>query len=133
MKDTKKPQHGGNRPNSGRKATGRKNCSIYVTEEELIKVREFINSIRTTKQTKEGNRMNQIQVGQRFLSRSKKDTHWQLYRLNGIIEGVVTNSYIINEVHTGNKYEVKPEWFNQRKIELVSGVNSVVAPQKIEP
>jgi len=40
-------QHGGNRPNSGRKSSGRKNCSIYVTEAELIKVREFIESIRT--------------------------------------------------------------------------------------
>jgi len=51
MKDTKKPLHGGIRQGAGRKVTGRKNCSIYVTEDELIKVREFINSIRTKEVT----------------------------------------------------------------------------------
>lgn len=38
--------HGGHRPGAGRKTSGRKNCSIYVTEDELIKVRSYIESIR---------------------------------------------------------------------------------------
>jgi len=60
-----------------------------------------------------------MQIGQRFLSLSKIDTHYRLYELTAIIEGT-TNSHIIHEVHTGEICEVEPEWFNQRRIELVS-------------
>jgi len=37
---------GGKREGAGRKSTGRKKRTIYVTDEEHIKAKEFIESIR---------------------------------------------------------------------------------------
>jgi len=45
---TAKPQHGGKRINAGRKPSGRKPQSIYVTDSELIKIKEYILSLRAT-------------------------------------------------------------------------------------
>lgn len=39
-------QHGGKREGAGRKPTGRKKQTIYVTDDELIKVREYIDRLR---------------------------------------------------------------------------------------
>lgn len=60
-----------------------------------------------------------MKIGQRFLSLSKIDTHYRLYELTAIIKDT-TNSHIITEVKTGEVCEVEPEWFNQRRIELVN-------------
>jgi len=60
-----------------------------------------------------------MKIGQHFLSLSKIDTHYRLYELTAIVEGV-TNSHILHEIHTGEVCEVEPEWFNQRRIELVN-------------
>lgn len=40
---------GGKREGAGRKSTGRKKRTIYVTDEEHIKAKEFIESIRGDK------------------------------------------------------------------------------------
>ena len=40
------PIHGGHRLGAGRKSTGRKKRTIYVTDEEHIKAKRFIESIR---------------------------------------------------------------------------------------
>jgi len=44
-----KTTHGGKRPGAGRKPSGRKPQSIYVTDDELIKIKEYILSLRTAK------------------------------------------------------------------------------------
>jgi hypothetical protein len=40
------PIRGGYRPGAGRKPTGRKKKNYYVTDEENIKVRQLIKSLR---------------------------------------------------------------------------------------
>lgn len=41
--------HGGYRPGAGRKPSGKKSQSIYVTDDEFIKIKQYIISIRATK------------------------------------------------------------------------------------
>jgi len=41
------PIHGGYRPGAGRKLTGRKKQQIYVTDEEFVKVKAFIDELRS--------------------------------------------------------------------------------------
>lgn len=38
--------HGGKRKNAGKKLTGRKKTNLYITENELIKIKEFLNNLR---------------------------------------------------------------------------------------
>lgn len=38
--------HGGKRPGAGRKPSGKRNRMIYVTDEEYVKVREYIEKLR---------------------------------------------------------------------------------------
>jgi len=49
MPTNKSTTHGGKRPGAGRKPSGRKPQSIYVTDDELIKIKEYILSLRTAK------------------------------------------------------------------------------------
>lgn len=39
-------KHGGARPGSGRKPTGRVRRTLWVTDEELKKIREFLEKLR---------------------------------------------------------------------------------------
>lgn len=39
-------QHGGKRKGAGRKQTGRKRKFIYVTDEELVKIKKLIDQLR---------------------------------------------------------------------------------------
>lgn len=45
-----KPIHGGYRPGSGRKPTGRKKLVLYVTDAEQAKIKELIEQMRSTKE-----------------------------------------------------------------------------------
>lgn len=45
------PSHGGYRPGSGRKPTGRKKLVLYVTDAEQAKIKELIEQMRSTKET----------------------------------------------------------------------------------
>lgn len=40
------PIHGGYRPGAGRKPTGRKRQTIYVTDDEFAKIKEYIEYLR---------------------------------------------------------------------------------------
>jgi hypothetical protein len=40
------PIHGGPRPGAGRKPTGRKQRSIWLTDEEYEKVKEFVKELK---------------------------------------------------------------------------------------
>jgi hypothetical protein len=41
------PRHGGRRPGAGRKPTGRKQRSIWLTDAEHEKVKEFVKELKT--------------------------------------------------------------------------------------
>jgi len=50
--------HGGYRPGSGRKPTGRTRRSFQLTDAEYAKLKELLDKLRTTKSNEEDERRN---------------------------------------------------------------------------
>jgi len=51
-------QHGGYRPGSGRKPTGRTRRTFQLTDTEYAKLKELLNQLRATKSSEEDERRN---------------------------------------------------------------------------